>query len=102
MLETLCWEAKPEGSVKLRVKILKLLIDQKRIKISANCKGVIRMLKDLKKGKSRLNFVVSDENKHLFDALTYPLMVLCAEELKSFEERIQLGVRMPAGIVVQT
>lgn len=92
---------KPEGSVRLRVKLLKQLLFQKRIKISANCKAVRRMLKDLKKGKSHLNYVVSDENKHIFDALTYPLMILCAEELKSFEERIVTGLRKVGGIIVQ-
>jgi hypothetical protein len=92
---------KPEGSVRLRVKILKQLLFQNRIKISANCKAIRRMLKDLKKGKSHLNYVVPDENKHIFDALTYPLMILCAEELKTFEERIVTGLRKVGGIIVQ-
>ncbi len=92
---------KPDGSVKLRVKLLKQLLFHKRIKISANCKAVRRMLRDLKKGKNRLNYVVQDENKHIFDALTYPLMVLCAEELKSFEERLTIAPRVaPGGIII--
>lgn len=91
---------KPSGSVKLRVKLVKQLLAQGRLRVSANCKGIVRMLKDLKKGKGNLNYVVSDKNKHLFDALTYPLIMACAEELTTQEERLYVGPKT-SGVVVQ-
>lgn len=72
---------KGPGSVKTRVRLLKQLLAQNRIKVSAHCHHTIRMLKELKKGTNVLNYVVPDENKHIFDALTYALMMECAEEL---------------------
>lgn len=92
---------KPAGSVRLRVKLVKMLLSQERLHISANCKAIRRMLKDLKKGVNKINYVVPDENKHIFDALTYPLLMRCAEELVTFEERVNLGPK-PQGIIVQT
>ena len=72
---------KGRGSVRQRVQLLKQLLKQNRIKVSAHCFYIIRMLKELRKGTNILNYVVADENKHAFDALTYPLLMECAEEL---------------------
>jgi len=73
---------KAQGSVKVRVQLLKQLLAQGRIHISAHCAFLVQMLKDLKKGTSALTYVVPDENKHAFDALTYPLLMECSEELE--------------------
>lgn len=78
---------KGKGSVKVRVQLLKQLLAQGRIKFSAHLTGIQRMLRDLKKGNGKLDYVVADENKHLFDALTYPLLMECAEDLESRPER---------------
>lgn len=83
--------AKGKDSVRNRVRLLKQLLQQKRILISANCTFTIQMLKDLKKGNTPLTFVIQDENKHIFDALTYALFMECAEEL---EERPATGKRV--------
>lgn len=83
-------------NVKVRVKFLKQLIFQGRFKVSANCTGIIRMLRDLKKGKSRLDFVVPNKDKHLFDALTYALIMECAEEFLNSENRANVGKRVIA------
>jgi hypothetical protein len=77
---------KAKGSVRQRVDILKrlLVIDPvhgPRIKVSAHCKHTIAMLENLKKGKSELTYVVQDEHKHVFDALTYAVMMECNEEM---------------------
>jgi hypothetical protein len=72
---------KPKGSVKVRVQLLKQLLAQKRFKVSAHCHFAIKMLRDLKKGRGQSDYVVSDENKHIFDAITYYLLMECAEEL---------------------
>lgn len=92
---------KPTGSVKLRVKLLKMLLSQNRIKISANCKAIQRMLRDLKKGATKISYVVPDENKHIFDALTYPLLVRCAEELVALEDFNGVGQRIQQSLIVQ-
>jgi hypothetical protein len=75
---------KPAGSVRTRVQLLKNLLHNNRFHISAHCRGVIRMLKELKKGSggSSLDYVVHNENKHIFDALTYALLMEMAEELE--------------------
>jgi phage terminase large subunit len=73
--------AKGPGSVKVRVQLMKQLLAQNRFKISAHCHHTIKMLKDLKRGKDAVNFVVPDENKHIFDAITYALLKECEEEL---------------------
>jgi len=73
---------KPAGSVRTRVQLVKSLLHNNRLHISAHCKGVIRMMKELKKGAGKLDFVAQDENKHIFDALTYALLMECAEELE--------------------
>lgn len=84
---------KPSGSVRIRVKLIKQLLFEKRLKISAQCVAVRRMLKDLKKGKGTLNFVVQDKNKHIFDALSYALLMECAEELLLLQESYTVGKR---------
>lgn len=74
---------KVPGSVQMRVKLLKQLLHQGRIKISAHCKFAIKMFKELKKGLSSLQYIPQgDENKHIFDALTYALLMECYEELE--------------------
>lgn len=73
---------KPKHSVKARVLLLKMLLAQDRIHVSAHCLRTIKMLKELKKGSTPLTYVVPDENKHIFDALTYALFHECADELE--------------------
>lgn len=81
-----------------RVQILQQLLAFNRIKISAHCYHVIRMLKDLKKGEGKLNFVLqSDENRHIFDALTYALIMELEDELVTIQ-RTDTGHRQ--GLVV--
>jgi len=91
---------KPKGSVRIRVKLVKQLLAEGRLKISAHCEAVIRMLRDLKKGKGIVNYVVPDHNKHIFDALTYPLIMECAEELLTWEDRVNIDRRQPSSAVM--
>lgn len=83
---------KSPDSVRMRVQLLKQLLHQGRIRVSAHCKFTIRMFEELKKGSSVLNYVVSDENKHIFDAITYALMMECYEEL-AMGPATNVGVR---------
>src|SRR5439155_20658222 len=75
---------KAHGSVRERVRLLKQLLNQNRILISAHCERTIEMFRDLKKGKDESNFVEQDKNrhKHPFDSLSYPLLMECAEEIR--------------------
>ena len=82
-----------EKNQKIRVQLVKQLLSQGRLKISAHCKAVIRSLENLKRGDlakssargtsdwGRSKHILPDENKHIFDAPTYALIKECAEEL---------------------
>lgn len=71
---------------RVRVKLLKELLASARFKVSAHCTHTIAMLKDLKKGKSEIDFVVADKHKHIFDAITYALLMELAEELELYSK----------------
>lgn len=90
---------KAQGSVRVRVQLLRQLLVQKRLKVSAHCKHVISMLKNLKKGRTPLTYVVPDEHKHTFDWLTYLLLMECSEELQLGGS--SSGPRNGGGLVVQ-
>lgn len=80
---------KAPGSVRIRVQLLKMLLANRRFKVSAHCKHTIKMLKDLRKGTGRLNFIPDgDDNKHIFDAITYALIMECYDELATLPERL--------------
>ncbi len=97
---TLIGVPKPHGSIQTRVNLLKKLLSQGRFHVSAQCVAVQRMLRDLKKGKGLLNYVVNDENKHIFDAVTYPIIAECAEEILTQEDRITSGKRQQSNGVI--
>lgn len=80
---------KGKESVRVRVKLLKDLLAQGRLKVSANCFKTIKMFKDLKKGTTATTFVVPDENKHVFDSLSYALLMECKDEF--LKESINVG-----------
>ena len=77
---------KPEGSVDTAIKIIKRLLRERRLHVGKNCPHVIRMLEDLKVGKTKsVEDSGNNELKHVFDALRYPIYM---EERKYLEERI--------------
>jgi phage terminase large subunit len=77
---------KAKGSVRARVALIKQLLKQDRLFVSAHCKATKRMFKELKKGSTEVNYVVQDENKHIFDALSYPIFMECAEDLENMPD----------------
>lgn len=82
---------KPAGSVRMRVKVLQDLLREGRLHVSAHCVGVIKMLMDLKVGK--IYFVMpDDDNRHIFDALTYAILMEMAEELQDSDRSKLLTV----------
>lgn len=72
---------KAAGSVRIRVRLVKMLLSDKRLLVSRHCVNTIKMFQHLKKGDKE--FVVQDENKHIFDAISYALLMECAEELEN-------------------
>ena len=62
------------GSVRQRVKLLKDLLMQNRLHISANCFRTVEMFRYLRKGRSVGQYVINDRNKHSFDSLSYALI----------------------------
>jgi hypothetical protein len=68
---------KGSGAVKRRVNMLRMLLMEKRIYISAKCLMTQEMIRKLKKGKSDIHYVARNKYKHIFDSLTY---ILDAEE----------------------
>lgn len=72
---------KPEGSVKTRVRLLRRLLREARIFVSAKCTRVIAMLEECRKGDSEKDFVLWDEHKHTFDWLTYIIFMELLQEL---------------------
>src|SRR5262249_46668781 len=75
---------KAHHSVKERVRLIKQLLNQDRLFVSAHCVNTIEMFRNLKKGKDDKNYVEQDKNKHKhpFDSLSYPLLMECAEEIR--------------------
>jgi len=72
---------KPVGSVAARVRIVKMLLRQRRLWISARCIKTVKMMEQLRKGDTQLEYVMRDDNKHVFDALTYPIYMTVIDEL---------------------
>lgn len=91
---------KAKGSVRARVKLIKQLLKQDRLLVSAHCKAVKRMFKELKKGSTEVNYVVQDENKHIFDALSYPIFMECAEDLENMPQGVNAAQRRPLSVQI--
>jgi len=70
------------GSVRQRVKLVKDLLMQNRLHISAQCSSTITMMRFLRKGKSAGQYVINDQNKHSFDSLSYALIGEMSSDLE--------------------
>lgn len=87
----------PKGpeSVRARVRVIKRLLFEKRLFVSAHCHATIAMLKFLRKGKDETSYVVQDKYKHPFDALSYALLMETSDDLENTGREGQLGKRPP-------
>jgi PBSX family phage terminase large subunit len=66
---------KGSGSVGQRIKLTKKLLFERRLFVSAQLHGTIKMLRELRKGPAKSELIRrEDKNKHIFDAITYMLM----------------------------
>ena len=72
---------KGKGSIFKRVDLLRKLLFQNRIFVSARCVWTVKMLGSLKKGKTKMEPVQSNEMTHVFDSLTYALAPELINEL---------------------
>lgn len=82
---------KAPGSVRMRVRIVKQLLAQRRLVVSAHCKATIEMLKFLRRGETEETYVIPDKHKHPFDSLTYPLIMELSEELQIHSANANVG-----------
>lgn len=73
--------AKPEGSVRNRVKIVRRLFRENRLYASSRCKALIEMFKELRKGSTQKEYVAWNIHKHPFDAFSYPILIESGNEL---------------------
>ena len=89
---------KAKFSVSARVQLLKKMLADNRIFVSAHCKSVLRMLREIKRSKDEV-LDQQDPDKHIFDALTYPLLKECAEEFAGIIIESNVGRRKPAEVI---
>ncbi len=79
-------QASPRGgagrlTVFRRIDLLRRLLFQGRLFVSARCKKTIEMLGSIKKGRNKEEPVEGSELRHVFDSLTYGLAGECVNEL---------------------
>lgn len=91
---------KGPGSIRTRVNLLRKLLCQDRIWISRSCLATREMLSNLKKGKTA---AVDKQSpyKHPFDSLTYPLMILCSDEIQQDMANLTRPAQVPGSSVVR-
>lgn len=70
---------KPDGSVELRVNLIRRLLFERRLYVSARCRALLAMFGKIKSSKK--DFVQHSDHKHAFDALSYPLYMECNADL---------------------
>lgn len=77
---------KGEGSVKVRLDMLRRMLFEERVFISARCVKTVDMLRSLKKGKSQNHIIDrASRYKHAFDSLTYMLSGAMPEEISGMD-----------------
>lgn len=78
---------KKPGWVRRRANWLSLLLQRGRLRVSANCKQVIGMFKDLRRSQDegKPHYLAEQQPnkaaKHVFDALSYPITMMTIDEL---------------------
>lgn len=76
-------DPKTRSSVAPRVQMLKRMLYEKRVFVSANCHNIIQMLTELQPAKSKYEVIDHhDERKHVFDAMTYLLANECPMDME--------------------
>lgn len=65
--------AKPDGSIRDGIRILRRLIREQRLFVGKNCPNVIQFLEELSIGRDLKTPVEDSDLKHTFDATRYPI-----------------------------
>jgi hypothetical protein len=90
-------KVKNKGWQQKRVNFVSQLLKEKRILVSANCKAVIRMFENLRTDASPTAKTYLDhiqEEKHIFDALSYPICMMLLDQLMLPKQEPKLGSRL--------
>lgn len=82
---------KPDGSVRTRVRLLRRLLRENRIFVSARCVHVIAMIEECRRGSTESDFVLWDVHKHTFDWLTYIIFMELLAELQDQDNNPKVG-----------
>lgn len=91
---------KGSGSVNQRIRLMKKLLFERRLFVSAQLHGTIKMLRELRRGTTKTEPIKDgDKNKHVFDSLTYLLM---SEAPMDVERRAITTSRKPNVVFVQS
>lgn len=91
-------DAKKPKTVRRRLTLIKNLIQQGRIFVSANCFKTIEMFEKLRKGNTEFQYIMKgDPNKHVFDAISYVIFseMLQDNELQEVSKPDAAKVSMP-------
>lgn len=75
---------KAPGWQRRRVNLLAQLLKERRLRVSAHCTWVIRMFEKLRKDtseKPRTYLAPDQDEKHIFDALSYPICMMMIDQL---------------------
>jgi hypothetical protein len=91
-------DAKKPKTVRRRLTLIKNLITQGRIFVSANCFKTIEMFEKLRKGNTEFQYIMKgDPNKHVFDAISYVIFseMLQDNELQEVSKPDAAKVSMP-------
>lgn len=87
-------DAKGKGSVRKRVQLIKQLLREGRINISAHCFETIEMFKELRKGHKETDYVLRGQRwKHAFDSLSYAIYAEMLNELEIPPDDHEVGTR---------
>lgn len=71
---------KPNKSVSVRIRLVRRLLREGRLYVSAECEDVINMFEEAQ--SSDTEEIMWNEHKHVFDWLSYVLYMLCFDELE--------------------
>lgn len=76
---------KGDKSQERRIRLVKRLLKEKRLYISANCKELIKSLMYLKRGKARNQYIWPLRYKHAFDSFSYAVYADAIYSMDSIE-----------------
>lgn len=77
-------QVKKPGWQRRRVNFLADLLAQGRIRVSAQCRWTQKMFENLRKDtseKAKTYLATGQDEKHIFDAISYPIAMLCLNEI---------------------